>query len=89
MTLPLIYVLNNESKEIAQELINIVKNHNEDKKYVKRAIQIVIESGGLEYAKKRMLELQQQAIALLTDFENNDAKEALLSLVEYTVLREK
>ena len=89
MTLPLIYVLNNESKEIAQELINIVKNHNEDKKYVKRAIQIVIESGGLEYAKKRMLELQEQAIALLTDFENNDAKEALLSLVEYTVLREK
>ena len=89
MTLPLIYVLNNGSKEIAQELINIVKNHNEDKKYVKRAIQIVIESGGLEYAKKRMLELQQQAIALLTDFENNDAKEALLSLVEYTVLREK
>ena len=89
MTLPLIYVLNNGSKEIAQELINIVKNHNEDKKYVKRAIQIVIESGGLEYAKKRMLELQEQAIALLTDFENNDAKEALLSLVEYTVLREK
>jgi octaprenyl-diphosphate synthase len=89
MTLPLIYVLNNGSKEIARELINIVKNHNEDKKYVKRAIQIVIESGGLEYAKKRMLGLQQDAIALLTDFENNDAKKALLSLVEYTVVREK
>jgi len=89
MTLPLIYVLNNSSKETARELINIVKNHNEDKKYVKRAIQIVVESGGLDYAKKRMLELQQEAITLLADFENNDAKEALLSLVEYTVVREK
>jgi len=89
MTLPLIYVLNNSSKEVARELINIVKNHNEDKKHVKRAIQIVIESGGLAYAKKRMLELQQEAIALLTDFEDNDAKHALLSLVEYTVVREK
>jgi len=89
MTLPLIYVLNNSSKETARVLINIVKNHNEDKKYVKRAIQIVVESGGLDYAKKRMLELQQEAITLLADFENNDAKEALLSLVEYTVVREK
>ena len=89
MTLPLIYVLNNSSKEVARELINIVKNHNEDKKHVKRAIQIVVESGGLAYAKKRMLELQQEAILLLTDFEDNDAKYALLSLVEYTVAREK
>jgi octaprenyl-diphosphate synthase len=89
MTLPLIYVLNHGTIETRRALINIVKNHNEDKKYVKRAIQIVIESGGLEYAKKRMLGLQQDAIALLTDFENNDAKKALLSLVEYTVVREK
>jgi len=89
MTLPLIYVLNNSPKETSRELINIVKNHNEDKKHVKRAIQIVVESGGLEYAKKRMLDLQQEAILLLNDFENNDAKKALLSLVEYTVVREK
>lgn len=89
MTLPLIYVLNNSPKETARELINIVKNHNEDKKYVKRAIEIVVNSGGLDYAKKRMLDLQQEAISLLEGFENNQAKEALLSLVEYTVVREK
>jgi len=36
-----------------------------------------------------MLELQQEAITLLADFEDNDSKHALLSLVEYTVVREK
>ncbi len=89
MTLPLIYVLNHSPKPIAKELINIVKNHNEEKAYVKKAIKIVVESGGIQYAQKRMLEIQKEAIALLDDFEDNDAKTALLSLVEYTVTREK
>lgn len=89
MTLPLIYVLNNSPKEISRELINIVKNHNEDKKHVKRAIKIVVESGGIQYAHKRMIEIQKEAVALLNDFPDNGAKTALLSLVEYTVTREK
>ncbi len=89
MTLPLIYVINNSPKHISKELINIVKNHNEEKQYVKRAIKIVVESGGLEYAKQKMLHIQQQAIDILNNFDDNDAKKALLSLVEYTVTREK
>ena len=89
MTLPLIYVINHSPKNISKELINIVKNHNEEKPYVKRAIKIVVESGGLEYAKKRMMEIQKEAIELLNDFEDNQAKQALLGLVEYTVTRDK
>jgi octaprenyl-diphosphate synthase len=89
MTLPLIYVINNSHKEISKELINIVKNHNEEKTQVKRAIKIVVESGGIQYAHKKMIELQQQAIEILNDFEDNDAKRVLLGLVEYTVTREK
>jgi octaprenyl-diphosphate synthase len=89
MTLPLIYVLNHGSIETRRELINIVKNHNVEKIYVKKAIKIVVESGGIEYAQKRMIEIQQEAIALLNEFEDNDAKHALLSLVDYTVTREK
>ncbi len=89
MTLPLIYVINNSPKNVSKELINIVKNHNEEKQYVKRAIKIVVESGGLEYAKQKMLNIQQQAIDILNDFVDNEAKKALLGLVEYTVTREK
>lgn len=89
MTLPLIYVINNSPKEISKELINIVKNHNEEKSHVKRAIKIVVESGGIQYAQKKMIELQQQAIQVIKDFEDNEAKHALLGLVEYTVTRDK
>tara|TARA_B100000809_G_scaffold258681_1_gene302289 strand:+ start:306 stop:1304 length:999 start_codon:yes stop_codon:yes gene_type:complete len=89
MTLPLIYVINNASKEVSRELINIVKNHNEEKSHIKKAIKIVVDSGGIEYAQNRMIEIQQEAIAILQDFEDNEAKQALLGLVEYTVTREK
>jgi octaprenyl-diphosphate synthase len=89
MTLPLIYVINNAPKNISKELIDIVKNHNEDKTFVKRAIKIVVESGGIEYAQKKMIELQHEAIEMLNGFDENDAKNALLGLVEYTVTRDK
>lgn len=89
MTLPLIYVINNASQETSRELINIVKNHNEEKSYIKKAIKIVVESGGIQYAQKRMIEIQKEAITILNDFEDNDAKTALLGLVEYTVTRDK
>ena len=89
MTLPLIYVINNSPKNVSKELINIVKNHNEEKKHVKRAIKIVVESGGIQYAHQKMIHIQQQAIEILKDFEDNEAKKALLGLVEYTVTREK
>ena len=42
--------------------------------FVKRAIKIVVESGGIQYAQKRMIEIQQEAIALLHDFEDNEGR---------------
>lgn len=89
MTLPLIHVLNTAPSAVRNKLINIVKNHHEEKKEVKKAIQLVIKHGGIEYAHKRMIEIQQEAIQVINDVEDNAAKEALLSLVEYTVTRKK
>ena len=89
MTLPLIYALNNAPVEVRNELINIVKNHNENPQKVKRAIDLVIEHGGIDYAHKKMLEYRMQAIALLESIPESDAKNALLGLVEYTTTRKK
>ena len=47
MTLPLIYALNNCDKTTRKELINIVKNHNEEPKFVRKAIDHVVKSGGV------------------------------------------
>jgi octaprenyl-diphosphate synthase len=89
MTLPLIYTLNTAPKEVRQELINIVKNKNEQTKQVRRAVELVIQYGGIEYAHGKMLELKAQALDLLTDIPDSAAKQSLIGLVEYTTVREK
>ena len=89
MTLPLIYALNTASIEVRRELINIIKNKNEDPNSVNRAIELVIANGGIEYAHGKMMELKSQALALLTEIPDSDAKRSIIGLVEYTTLREK
>ena len=89
MTLPLIYTLNTASIEVKRELINIIKNKNEDPTYVNRAIELVIANGGIEYAHAKMMELKTKALALLTDIPDSEAKRSIIGLVEYTTFREK
>lgn len=89
MTLPLIHALKICDQNTRRELINIVKNHNEESAYVKKAIKIVVESGGVKYAYDKMIILKNEALELLKDVESCEAKTALVGLVEYTVYREK
>ena len=89
MTLPLIYTLNTAPKEVRKELINIVKNKNEQSKQVRRAVELVIQYGGIDYAHGKMLELKAEALELLTDIPDSAAKQSLIGLVEYTTVREK
>jgi octaprenyl-diphosphate synthase len=89
ITLPLIYALEHSDKAVKKELMNIVKRHNEEKEYVHRAIELVKAAGGIEYSHKRMMELKEEALGLLTDIPDSEAKRSLVGLVEYTVYREK
>ncbi len=89
MTLPLIYTLNTCDKETRRTLINIVKNHNEEPKHIKKAIALVVKSGGVKYAHERMVKIKDEAIELIKDLEVNEAKKSLIGLVEYTIYREK
>ncbi len=89
MTLPLIYVLNNCSKEDRKWLINSVKNHNKNKKRVKQVIAFVKENGGLEYAVKKMLAYKEEALALLEPYPDSDYKNSLIMMVNYVVDRKK
>lgn len=89
MTLPLIYALNHSDIRVKKELLNIVRRHNEEKKYVNRAIELVIQAGGIAYSHERMIQLKNEALALLEDIPDSEAKRSLVGLVEYTVSREK
>ena len=89
LTLPLIYVLRNSPPKIQKELKRIIKNRNEESKMIKRATDLVIEHGGINYAFERMNELAEEAKKLLSKYNESEAKSALVDLVNYTINREK
>ena len=89
MTLPLIFALNNSTPGIRKELINIVKNHNENPKKVRRAVELVIKYGGIDYTHKKMLDFKELAVDLIENLPDSDAKKSILGLIEYTTKRKK
>ena len=76
VTMPLIYALNNSNKDAKKELLTILKKHNENKKKVKRAVELVVAAGGVAYAHKKMMKLKDEALALIQDVPESPAKNA-------------
>jgi octaprenyl-diphosphate synthase len=89
MTLPLIYVMNHSPSEIRKELMYIMKNEFDVSARIKRAIQLVIEYGGIQFATLKMEAIAHEALELLESFPDNEAKNSLIGLVHYTMNREK
>ena len=89
MTLPLIYTMNVVDRKVKRRIKNIIKNHNEDLEQVGFVVGQVISNGGLEFAHDRMMEYTNKAIDILNDFNDSDAKTALIDLVRYTTERTK
>ena len=89
MTLPLIYTLNSVDKKLKNYIINIIKNHNKNEKKVGEVIELVKQNGGLDYAKKIMLKFYNEALEILDDFEDNEAKTSLNLLLDYVINRKK
>ncbi len=89
MTLPLIYALNKAGSSDKKRIINIVKNENDNPKKVDEVILFVRASGGIEYAAEKMKNYRQQALDILAEFPDNDARKSLNDLVMYTTERMK
>jgi octaprenyl-diphosphate synthase len=89
MTLPLIYVLNQCSKNEKSWLINSIKNHNKDSKRIKEVIAFVKTNGGLDYAVSQMKVFQEQALQLLEPFPESAYKKSLILMVNYVIERNK
>ena len=52
-------------------------------------ITIVKKSGGIEYANKIMTQYHNEALKILDQFDNNDAKKSLILLLDFVVKRKK
>ncbi len=87
MTLPLIYALSKSTWIEKKKIINAIKNHNDDFQRVQEVIGYVLKSGGIEYAKEKMMKYQNEALMILNSLPANDSREKLEQLVRFTVER--
>jgi len=89
MTLPLIYLLNQSDFIGKRKIINIVKNHNNNPEKVATVIGKVMENGGIEYAREKMISYHDKAMQILDEFPESESKTALRQLVDFTIERKK
>ncbi len=89
MTLPLIYLLSKSSFAERRRIINTVKNHSHKPEKVNWLMDLVQQSGGLEYATEKMVWHKQQALELLKQFPDNQHRKSLEDLIEYVIERSK
>lgn len=87
MTLPLIYTLQNADASLKRKIIYIVKNQSTDKEKVNEVISYVKASGGIEYARQKMTEYQDEALKMLEKFPDTPARNAMVELVNYVIER--
>ena len=87
MTLPMIHALNVLEGSDRKWLINTVKNHNKDKVRVKKAIKMVKEVGGLDFAIQKMENYRSEAIKILKTFPSDIYRDSLELMVDYVIER--
>jgi octaprenyl-diphosphate synthase len=89
LTLPLIYTLQNSTKDERKYILKTINKHNKDANKVKKIVDIVTSKGGLEYTHKVMLEYRDKATAILETYQDSEYKTALIEFVNYTIDRKK
>ncbi|MBO4805830.1 MAG: polyprenyl synthetase family protein [Paludibacteraceae bacterium] len=89
ITLPLLYALNTAKESEKEEYTEILRKKEFTKENVEKLINFAIEKGGIEYAKKRMDDFQQEAAKTLEIFEDNILKKHLLLTLQHTIERNK
>jgi len=87
MTLPLIYALQHADRETRRKIIYIIKNQNTDREKVEEVLRYVRQSGGIEYAHQKMKQYQQDALNMLLQYPETEARKAMEQLVNYVIDR--
>lgn len=89
LTLPIIYALNNSSVDVRKRLALIIKNHHDNSKKIREAVELVVKSGGIVYAESKMNYFANLALEQLESIPDSVQKNAMITLIKYTITREK
>jgi len=89
LTLPLIHTLQVADGNARRRLIKLVKRAPKDAEAVREVMDAILNGPGLKYAREKMMMLRNEAVEILNDFEEGDAKNALIDMLDFTIQRSK
>ena len=89
LTLPLIHTLQVADGHARRRLIKLVKRAPKDPEAVREVMDAILNGPGLKYAREKMMALRNEAVEILNDFEQGDAKKALIDMLDFTIQRNK
>lgn len=88
-TLPLLYAMAHANASEARTMLSIVKRSRKTGAEVRRVVDFVKASGGVEYASQKMNDYAAEAYAVMDGLAPNDARDSLKALVHFTINRDK
>ncbi len=89
ITLPLIYAYNHASDEEKAQAKTLLQQNELSANDISFFINLAKEKGGIEYAETVMNSYCEKAKTLLNDFDNEEIKQSLITMLDYVVMRKK
>lgn len=89
MTLPLIHALQEASSKERRHILKLIKKGSDDPANVKTVLEFVRNSGGIDYARKRMTNYLDAARAELNAFPESPFQNSLHDLLSFVTERKK
>lgn len=89
MTLPLIHALREAGADDRRRIMRIVRKNKKSRADIREVSEFVNAFGGIDYARELMVQHAEEARTLISGFAPTESREAMLSLVDYTVQRSK
>ena len=86
-TLLVIKSLDLLSPENKDKLVNILKNKKKSKKDIDLAIELVKNSGSLDYCRKKSMALIEDAKSALKDIPDSEYKKDIIGIADFVVQR--
>lgn len=87
LTLPAIYAINSTDRADVREWARKVKTGEATVDDIQNLVEFTKLNGGIDYAEKRMQELHDEAVAMLSAWKNHEVRDALHGYIDFVVER--
>ncbi|MDR2956231.1 MAG: polyprenyl synthetase family protein [Prevotella sp.] len=87
ITLPLLFALENATKEEKEELTSIIFSYDYTEENIQKLISFAKDHGGIDYAYNKIEELKAKAEVLIETIPNTEVRQALDAALDYIIER--